>query len=193
MVLILVDCTSTNGIKKELLSKFGVTGFPALVYTDPEGKDVGRMSGRGSAALIADLKGITDVHLRKADWKPSLEEALKVGKEKNKPVLLFVADEAHPNTPIIHSFFANPASKDAAKAFALVKVSYDKKSDMLKALGAKKGPSMFVLDPTADSPAAKAFQKIGKVKSPKKFASALEKAAKKWAKAQNKKVKDAAK
>ena len=66
-------------------------------------------------------------------------------------------------------------------------MEYAKGDETLKKLGAKKTPGLYVIDPTAEAPLAKAFQKLGKVKSPAKFKKELEKALKKWKKAQTKK------
>ncbi len=52
---ILVDC-STRGAHEALLNRYGVRGFPTLLFVNSQGEPVGRMSRRDAATLSAQIE-----------------------------------------------------------------------------------------------------------------------------------------
>jgi len=55
LVCVFVDC-AWGAQHADLMKRFGVQGFPTVVYADSDGEEVGRMGTRDSAAVARDLE-----------------------------------------------------------------------------------------------------------------------------------------
>lgn len=189
LALIYVDCT-VQGAHKATSEKFGVRGYPTVVFLDGEGKDVGRLQTHSPAGVAQQFGDLVKNHSKRPDWAESLDAGIARAKEASKPVLVFVADPREGVSQVsnvVESFFLHDESKDAATPFVLVRIEYEKGDELCKKLGAKKGPALYVLDPAAEDPADKPVVKVGTVKSPKSFKKELESALEKYQKAQERK------
>ncbi len=181
LTLILLDCTSLAA-HKDLKSKYGVMGFPTVVYIDSSGKQVGVMQEREPQSVAASFKDLAQKHTRRPDWKESLAAAIDEGKREKKPVLLVVAEPAKPASAIFEGYLVQDETVDTVREFALARIEFDKASEVCKTLKLKDGVIAFVLDPMAEDPLAKPLLKVKPTETPKKFAKELEKGAKEFQK-----------
>lgn len=179
LVLILVD--RTNRGPSALAEKYAVKGLPTVVYCDPEGNEVGRMSDRSSAAIAKQFQDLTEKHTKRLPWRESIEEALEEAKESEKPVLAYFTDGEEASKSADEVFLDKSLEADL-KGFVLVRHEIHKKDcETCEAYRARKGPLLFVLDPTVEDPAKKPLAKITSVKKAKDLQKALESTAKKFA------------
>ena len=66
LVLVLVDCTK-KGKNEGLKKKYGIRGYPTVVFCDPKGKAVGRLGrDRSSKAVAKEFKKFAQKH----GWRP---------------------------------------------------------------------------------------------------------------------------
>ena len=61
---IFVDC-DWGKKNKDISDKYGVRGYPTVVFTDPDGKEVDRMKSRDAAAVTAQIEDVAKKHGKK--------------------------------------------------------------------------------------------------------------------------------
>ncbi len=92
LVPVLVDC-SERGQNEALMKKYGIQGFPTVVYTDPDGKQIREMDSRDPAGVLREIDGVAQKNPgRPTIWQGSLKSALELGKRAKKPVALVLVD-----------------------------------------------------------------------------------------------------
>jgi hypothetical protein len=94
VVPVYFDCTDKTAFT-DIKSKYGVSGLPAVVYIDPEGKKLKDIvgfteSGNYLSAIDSVAKKLPG---RPSLWQNSIKGALALGKAQKKPVALYVAKE----------------------------------------------------------------------------------------------------
>jgi hypothetical protein len=52
----MVDC-DWGRKNRDVSDKYGVRGYPTVLFTDPEGKVVERLGSRDAAAVLAQIEG----------------------------------------------------------------------------------------------------------------------------------------
>jgi hypothetical protein len=139
IVPIYVDCTK-KGDNADLLTKYGVRGYPTVIYTDADGTPIREMQNRDAPAIVKDIETVAGkVAPRPTIWQPSIAFAREVGKKAKKPIAVY---------------FADPKS-DLVKVNAkLMKELGDRKTKFLWVL-APGQPGVHVLDPKEEEPLAR--------------------------------------
>ena len=141
IIPIYVDCTK-KGDNSDLLTKYGVRGYPTVIYTDADGAPLREMQNRDAPAIVKDIETVAGkVAPRPTFWQPSVAFAREIGKKGKKPIAVYVVD---------------PKS-DLAKLHAkLTKDLGDRKTKFLWVLEpGKDAPAVVVFDPKADEPLAR--------------------------------------
>jgi len=164
---------------RTLMNKYGVTGFPTVIFTDHKGTEVGKMKARSPGALSSQMKDIAAKYSRSIPWRDSIEEAVADGKKQGKPTLIFFGVKGQKKTEILESFFAEAEASKMLDQFVIVRKDYSKKCQTCKSYKAKPNMLYFI---DGEQP-EKALQRTTKFKSPKALKKALEKALKKFEKA----------
>jgi hypothetical protein len=158
IVPILVDC-SEKGSQQELRDRYGVRGFPSVVYVDPEGKKLKDMGGREPKAIITDVDGLAAKFPGQASlFQNSLGGALALAKSAKTPlpVAVYFAEEGADILKVAAKLSKDLASKRSKFLFVL---DVGRKT-ALEALGLEKAPALVVLDPTAENPQAEPLAKV---------------------------------
>lgn len=88
-----VDCTA-NGSNAELQKRYGVTGYPTIIYVEPSGRSLGRPKSRNTATIRADLQALARRFPGKAAsmWAPSWSAAVEEAKKGKIPLALYLTD-----------------------------------------------------------------------------------------------------
>ena len=151
LVPVMVDCTE-KGSHADLMQKYGVGGFPTVVYVDPDGKKLKEMGGREANGIVADIDGLA----QKFPGQPSMfansvRGAIDAAKQPKKPlpVVVYVADEKVDPLKLLVKLMKDVG--DRKKKFVWV-VEFPRKA-ALEELGLEKAPAALILDPQADEPA----------------------------------------
>lgn len=75
------------------MKKYGIQGFPTVVYTDSEGKQIREMDSRDPSGILREIDGVALKNPgRPTIWQGSLKSALELGKRSKKPVALVLVD-----------------------------------------------------------------------------------------------------
>ena len=61
---IFVDC-DWGKKNKDTSDTYGVRGYPTVVFTDPDGKEVDRMKARDAATLVAQIEDVVKKYGKK--------------------------------------------------------------------------------------------------------------------------------
>ncbi len=181
----IVDAGDRQKSNQVLSAKFGIKSFPAVVYTNSKGVEVGRMTDRSASGLVAQFNQIADEHSIKLFRGGSLAEARAAGIEESKLVIAFFsgdkAKEAPKNEATV-AYLLSDALEATRDEFVWVKVPLregKKKSADAKAYGASKSSTLILIDPAGGDGKASVLKKFTKIKGlTKALAKALKKASK---------------
>jgi hypothetical protein len=92
VVPVYFDCTDREA-HKDIKQKYGISGLPAVVYADPEGKKLKEIIGQNEAGSY--LSAIDNVAKklpgRPSMWSNTVKSAAVAAKTAKKPVALYVA------------------------------------------------------------------------------------------------------
>jgi hypothetical protein len=139
IVPIYVDCTK-KGDNADLLAKYGVRGYPTVIYTDADGAPLREMQNRDASGIVKDIETVAGkVAPRPTFWQPSVGFAREAGKKGKKPIAVY---------------FVDPKSDLAKVSAKLTKDLGDRKTKFLWVL-APGQPAVHVLDPKEDEPLAR--------------------------------------
>lgn len=179
----LVDC-SQGGAHRDLIQKYGVQGFPTVIFTDSKGEQVETLGGRDAASVKAQIERVAEKHSVQLFLDLPLAEALKQAKEQSKLLGVAFVDEKDPKAEkenlYLTALLMDDGSKELRERFVWVKRPLEedgKKTDEAKAWGVSKGPTVLVVDPTVEAEEPKDAV-VKKITSVKKLKKDLEKALK---------------
>ncbi|MHC4470244.1 MAG: hypothetical protein ACYS99_04705 [Planctomycetota bacterium] len=181
LVAIMVDCSDRSAYP-DLKRKYGVSGFPGIFFTDPDGKVVGKLGDRSAEGVKKQLTALIDKHSRFVPWAESFEKGLAKAKEGGKPVLMFFTDKKK-DSAALEGLFIDGSLKETLGKFVMVRHEIEKGCATCDRYKVRRGPNVLVLDPNAEDPASKPVSKFGKKKSAKDLKKALDHALKRWSKA----------
>lgn len=181
----IVDFGVQQKTNEVLGTKFGIKSFPAVVYTNSKGVEVGRMTGRSATALAAQFNQIADAHSIKLFEALSLEEARAAGAEQSKLVIAFFSDDkakSAPKNDALVGYLLSDAMESNRGQFIWIRVPLKdgkKATPAAKAYGASKSPTLVLIDPAAEEGKASVLKKFTKIKGlAKGLTKALKKASK---------------
>ena len=90
---IYVDCTE-KGQNGDLQSKYGVKGYPTVLYVDSEGKQIKEMGSRDAGAVSGEINGVAKKFPgRPSLWQNSLKGATATAKLTKKRIAVYIAKE----------------------------------------------------------------------------------------------------
>lgn len=186
IVPILVDCTSAQA-NGDLKKKYGITGFPTVLFVDGEGNKVEELGSRAPEAVKGQILAVAAKYGVKVFEDLSLEDARKAAAERGKLLAILFLDESNPKfEPANLYLMSELVAKDAEEVraqFVFVQrplLEGGKPTDEAKAYGAPKAsPVLLLVDPSVED-AKKSVVK--KLTSGKKLVKELEKVANKASK-----------
>ena len=114
IVCVFVDCDWGNK-NNDLATKFGVRGYPTVVFLNPEGAEVARLASRTPAAVAAQIEDVAKKH---GKARPeSFEKAAEMAKEQKKPVLYLFLKPGFNST--LATAVNDPSMKELAEKFVI--------------------------------------------------------------------------
>ena len=176
LMLVLMDCT--GGKYDAERKKYGVGGYPTIVFLDPEGSKVGELKDRSPDSVVKQFEELLEKHGRAAAWL-EWEKAVEKGKDEKKPVaILFVTPKS--DSQALEAAIGDDSLKELREKFVFSKS--DVKSDLAKTfqVAGSTQPVLFVVDPKLEKPQEKLVKKLTGKKTAKELKKELEGALKKF-------------
>lgn len=143
IVCVFVDCDWGNK-NNDLSTKFGVRGYPTVVFLDPEGAEVAKLGSRAPAAVAAQIEDIAKKH-GKAMFD-TVEKAAGFAKENKKPILCLFTKPGFNSS--VAAAVADPSMKELVELFVLCQSDIGKDNADAKAAGVTES-ALLVLNPEA--------------------------------------------
>ncbi len=142
IVCVFVDC-DWGQANKDLTDKYGIRGYPTVVFADPDGKEVGRLEDRSAASLIRQINDLAAKHTRAAAYAESWEKALAQAKAESKPVVYVFLNEEDARA------LDDPSLRDFRSNFVFVKGDF--RGEAAKRFGVAES-GIVVFDPFSRKP-----------------------------------------
>lgn len=185
LVAIMVDCTE-GGAHQDLLSKYNVSGFPTVIFTDPDGKVVDTMRARSPDAIKAQIEKTIQDHKRAGFAPMSVDEGAALARQGDKllGILFLDPDSKDGLGPFSEAVFRDEklaALKDRFQWIQRPQREGKKATEEAKSFKASKAPLLVLVDPRGEGELKKKV--LGSAKSPKGLEKVLEKALEKAEKA----------
>jgi hypothetical protein len=155
LVPILVDC-SKPGQHEDLQTRYGVRGYPTVLFLDSNGAKVEELASRDAAGVRDQMQKVAKAHSRPVISPMTLEEGTTIAREQRKLLaVVFVEAEGHPEGNALVDLVLSPPLEAVRGRFHWVRrpaVGDNKRlTEEAKGLGAKaKGVTLIVLDPWAE-------------------------------------------
>lgn len=157
----MVDCTKRSAETAALGQKYGVRGYPTVVFTDNEGKVVEKLRSRAANAVETQIKAVAEKYSKTPEKEiyDDPEEALAVAKEKKILVALVFADTESKsksaqkkNAQILETLkSAEMADLKPKFVWCILPLKADKKkTENAKTYKASSSGTFVILDPTQE-------------------------------------------
>jgi len=92
LIPLILECPDEKA-HEELRSRFGVDGFPAAAFADPEGKPLGEISDLEADAVAGQIAKVAKRHPgRTVLWARSQEAAIATARAAEKPLAVYFHD-----------------------------------------------------------------------------------------------------
>jgi len=75
------------------MQKYGVSGYPTVVFADPEGDEVEKLRGRSAQAVRSQILSVIEAHAAPTMRELGLDEGLALAAEEDKVLAVVFADE----------------------------------------------------------------------------------------------------
>ena len=178
LLFLLVDC-SRRGSQREMQSKYGVTGYPSVIFCDSNGKKVHKLRARDATNVATRFAAHAKKYTLSVAWAKSLDGALEKSKKSSKPTLVWIFDKKKKASPVIETFFIDESLAKTLERFELARVEYERKSEVAEKLKLNSGAAVYILDASSENP-YKPFAKIRGIRSVKRLKKELTKTLKNW-------------
>jgi hypothetical protein len=178
LVMVKVDCTDTNKVK-DVLTKYGVRGFPTMLFMDPDGKVVGRLGARDAVSIARQFNELSTQYRKTVAFADSVEAALATGKTDGKPVLALFTDKSK-DAEETETALADDSLQAALARFVAARHEIAKDCELCKRCKAVAGVTVLVLDPRNEDPAAAPLAQLAGKRTAAALKTGLESALKKW-------------
>lgn len=176
-----MDCTA-NGQNQALLSKYGVRGFPTILFLDPKGEVVDRLGARDAQSVIQKIEAVVAQHSTGGAGGDAggggLDEVVKQALEEEKLIgVLFVDPKKAEKQEELQAALDADGLAELKGRFLWVeqpvKLEDGKRNPLARTLGVSSGPYFVLLDPRGEGELDKK-KVVGKTNSVKKLQETLE-------------------
>lgn len=170
LVPIYVDCTNSNPQSDELAKRYNVQGFPTVLFLDSNGTKVEELASRAAAGMRDQIARIVQAHSRPTISDSTLEEGLTLAREQGKLLAVAFMDQADPESAALLDLVLTPAMEPMRGRFHWIRRPFSgeragRASDEAKAHGARKAPTLILLDPWAETEDARELKKVTSFRS----------------------------
>jgi hypothetical protein len=172
LVNVFVDCDWGNK-NQDLSGKYGVRGYPTVVFTDSKGEVIAPLEDRSPEGVLKQIQQVAESS--GASMIETWDEAAKVAKEQGKPVLYFFAGKGK-DTDALEEALLDDSLEKAREVFVLAKSKISRENADAKRFGVASysQPVILVLDPNAEEPEKAPLKKIVGRKTPKELLKELQ-------------------
>lgn len=172
IVNVFVDC-DWGKKNNDVASKYGVRGYPTVIFTDSNGKVIAPLGDRSPEGVLKQIQEIAKKSGGGAfdSWEKAAEAATKAG----KPVLFLFVANGRDSVAMEDALF-DDALEQARAAFVIAKAPLKRDNPDARRFGVAglEQPVILVLDPKAEKPEAAPLKKIVGKKSPKELLKELQ-------------------
>lgn len=175
LVPILVDCS--KGGPPDLTQKYGVKGYPTVVFADYQGKVIEPLRSRDAASVKAQMEKIAKEHTVQVLLECSLDEAKAKAKEQGKLLAAVFMDETKKNegkNALLKAVLLHADLEQVREQLVWVKRPIEgedgKDTAEARSYKANKTATVVVIDPEAEGDGA-----LDRITDPKKLKKELEK------------------
>jgi len=158
---VLVDC-NWGQAHKDLSDKYKIRGYPTVVFTDSDGKQIELMTDRTAAALVKQITTIADKHTKGVTYLPSWEKASEAAKKEQKLVLYFFVGSDKDESAALKAAIEDDSLEKLRESFVLVRMKVDPDAADCKRFEILDGtsPLLLILDPAAEKPEEKPLMRV---------------------------------
>lgn len=168
VVPIYVDCT-TQGAHQDLIAKYGVPGYPTMIYVDPSGKAIGQMRSLDASAFVRDFEALAKEFPGKGSlWAGSLASALDLGRKKKRPVAVYLSPPGEDLEKL-----PKAVGDRRNKAFWVLLPANE---ETLRQYGVEAGPALVLLDPKLEKPETEPLARIERFEKFEQLAKSFDEA-----------------
>jgi hypothetical protein len=165
----------------ELSSLYKVTGFPTVLFCDPDGKPIGSLQSREPGDVAKQMLEVAAKFGAKAEVPVQpieiralpVPEAMAAGKRLKRPVLLFFRDDS-PASLSVAKALADPLLKGILADFVPGSDVYTKGAGHSATYDVTRAPTLLVLNPTLAKPEEKPLARIEGSRSARELLRELE-------------------
>ncbi len=166
IVNVFVDC-DWGKKNTDLSTKYGVRGYPTVIFTNPKGELIEPLGDRSPAGVKTQIEKIGK------SAKPAIETydaAAEIAKKDGKLVLYFFATKGKDSEALQEALF-DESLQEAVGKFVVVQslIKRDNADAKRFAVVGFEQPVVLVLDPNAEKPEAQPLKKIVGKKTPKEL------------------------
>jgi len=176
LVNVFVDC-DWGRKNTDLSKKYGVNGYPTVIFTDSKGKVIEPLGDRSPEAVLAQIQ--KNSKSAPASTFDSWDKAVGAARKSNKPVLYLFVGKNKDSAAMEEALFDESLDK-AREGFVFVKSTITRENaDATRfSVAATEPPILLVLDPNAEKPEAAPLKRIVGKKSAKELLKELQSIAK---------------
>ena len=166
---------------RDLYQEYGVTGYPTVIFCDPEGKSPQRMNARDPAGVAAEMRqaaakfgGSAVVDLPSPPNFPEFSaQSFEAARKSSKPLAVYFYDDS-PGSASTHLAFADDVLKGILPKFFFTKATLTRGSGDSAKYDVTRAPTILVLNPSLDRPEEKPLARIAGSRSPREIRRDLE-------------------
>ena len=175
---IFVDC-DWGKKNRDLSVKFGVSGYPTVVFCDPQGTSLGRMEVRAPEDVAKALRALVNYAGAKAAGPVQIVvgNTYEVGRadarRMGRPLLVYFVDDTPPSLSTTEALLDRSLS-DLHPRFSTAKADFVKGSPTCLKFGVTRAPTILILDVRLERPEEKPIARIEGSRSVRELRRELE-------------------
>jgi hypothetical protein len=175
---IFIDC-DWGKKNQDLSTKYGVKGYPTVLFCDPQGKALGKLVVRDAETVAKALQALVDSFGAKAVapvtlvYGKSYEAGLADAKRKNRLLLLYFNDDS-PASISMNETLLDKSLLDLHPKFSTAKLNFVKGSAECLRFSVSRAPTVLILDPKMEKPEEKPLARIEGSRTPREVRRELE-------------------
>lgn len=153
LVPVLADCTKP-GQNKDLQERFGVRGYPTVLFLDASGDKVEDLGSRAAPQVRDQALRVIQQHTRPVVAEATIDEGLALAREQRKLLIVAFVDPSDPDTAALLDLILSPPMEEMRGRFHWIRRPLsgerNRPTDEAKEWGARKSPTLVVVDPWAE-------------------------------------------
>jgi len=167
---IFIEC-NWGRANTDLSERYGIGGYPTVLFCDPDGKPIGGLTSREPADVARqirdavqrvngkDVPAAAPAVAQKNVYGLTIDKAAGEARKAGKPILLVFYDDS-PASTSVHAALTDDCLKDTLGKFVLSLASYRKGADDALRFDVSRAPTLLVLNPQLEKMEQKPLAKI---------------------------------